>query len=220
MARVLLTGGNRGIGLELARQLSARGDEVLAVVRTRSEELDALGVEVLDGIDLTRDGAAEAVADRVGTRSLDLLVNNAGLLRRTALGALDVAAVRQMFEVNTLAPLRLTAALLPRLGRGARVAIVTSRMGSIADNTSGGAYGYRLSKAAVNAVGRSLSIDLAPRGVAVVLLHPGWVRTDMTGGQGHVGPAEAAAGLIARIDETDLDNTGRFVHASGEVLPW
>lgn len=220
MPRVLVTGGNRGIGLELVRQLAARGDEVFTVVRQASPELLALGVQVLEGIDLVEPDAPSRVAQWLEGRSLDLLVHNAGLLVSTPLAHLDLGAVRRMVEVNTLAPLALTAALLPALGPGAKVAIVTSRMGSMADNTSGGAYGYRLSKAGVNAVGRSLTVDLAPRGVAVVMLHPGWVRTAMTGGQGLVDAPESAAGLLARMDETNLENSGRFVHMTGELLPW
>ncbi len=220
MGRVLVTGGNRGIGLELVRLLKARGEEVFVVVRRSSAELDALQVAVLEGVDLTEDDAADRVADWMGGRSLALVVHNAGLMNRSTLGDLDPNGMRRMFEVNSLAPLRLTAALVPSLGPGSKVAIVTSRMGSIADNTSGGAYGYRMSKAAVNAAGVSLSVDLAPRGVAVVLLHPGWVRTDMTGGNGLVDADESASGLLERIDQTSMATTGRFLHANGEALPW
>ena len=114
----------------------------------------------------------------------------------------------------------MTQVLSAHLNEPSKVAIVTSRMGSIADNTSGGAYAYRMSKAAVNAAGMSLAHELKPRGISVVLLHPGYVRTGMTGGNGHVDTDQAAAGLIARIDEQTLENTGRFVHASGELLDW
>ena len=145
---------------------------------------------------------------------------HAGILRGDALDTVDVAAVRACFEVNSLAPLCVTRALLPALGDGAKIAIITSRIGSIDDNTSGRFYAYRMSKAAVNIVGKSLAVDLAPRGVAVAILHPGAVRTQMTGGHGDVEPAHAAAGLIARIDELSLDTTGRFRHANGEDLPW
>ena len=128
--------------------------------------------------------------------------------------------MRAQFEVNSLGPLRVTAALRHRLRPGSKVGIVTSRMGSIADNTSGSAYGYRMSKAAVNAAGMSLALDLAPAGVAVVLLHPGYVRTQMTGGRGNWGPDESAAGLLTQLDRLTLETTGSFWHANGDSLPW
>jgi NAD(P)-dependent dehydrogenase (short-subunit alcohol dehydrogenase family) len=144
-------------------------------------------------------------------------------LSEEALDSLDdaaVARIRHQFEVNALAPLRLTALLAPQFTRGAKLALITSRMGSIADNTSGSYYGYRMSKAALNAAGRSLAHDLAPRGVAVVLLHPGYVQTPMTGGRGDVDAATAASGLLARIDELTPATSGSFVHANGSPLPW
>ncbi len=147
-------------------------------------------------------------------------MNNAGVLSRETLDDVDSERIRLQFEVNALGPLRVTAALRPRLRRGSKVAIVTSRMGSIADNTSGSMYGYRMSKAAVNAAGKSLAMDLKPDGVAVALLHPGYVRTGMTGGNGLVDADESARGLVARIDALDLDSSGGFWHANGESLPW
>jgi len=155
-------------------------------------------------------------------RKLDVLIHNAGLLHREGLGTLreHVADIRAQFETNTLAPLLLTEALLPNLRSGSKVVFVTSRMGSVADNSSGGYYGYRMSKGALNVAGKSLSIDLRERGVAVALLHPGFVRTGMTGGAGDIDPATAAAQLIERIDALNLSNSGQFWHAKGEVLPW
>ena len=220
MATAIITGANRGIGLELARLCAERGDDVLAVVRASSSELDALGVRVEAGVDVTSDDDVRRLAERLGDLDVDLLINNAGLLRHERLDDLDFDAIRAQLEVNSLGPLRVTAALAPRLTRGAKVAIVTSRMGSIADNTSGGAYGYRMSKAAVNAAGVSLAHDLQPRGIAVVLLHPGYVRTRMTNNHGNVAPVEAAQGMLARIDALTLDTSGHFLHATGEHLPW
>jgi NAD(P)-dependent dehydrogenase (short-subunit alcohol dehydrogenase family) len=216
----VITGANRGIGLELCRQVAARGDEVIAVCRRSSPELDALGVRIEAGVDVASDADVAALADRLGDTSVDVLVNNAGVLRYQGLNDLDLDGIRQQFEINTLGPLRVTAALLPRLGAGAKVAIVTSRMGCIGDNTSGSHYGYRMSKAAVNMAGVSLARDLAPRGIAVILLHPGHVRTEMTRGTGNVEPAEAAAGLLARIAELTLEQSGTLRHASGDSLPW
>ncbi len=220
MANVCITGANRGIGFELVRQFKARGDEVVAVCRKASEELAGLGVRVVDGVDVTDDDGLDRLVEGMGNLELDILVNNAGLLSNESLEDLDLDRIRRQFEVNSLGPLRVTAALRPNLRRGAKVAIVTSRMGSIDDNTSGGSYGYRMSKAAVNMAGRSLAHDLRPNGVAVAILHPGFVRTGMTGNTGLVDPPESAAGLIARIDELTLDTSGSFRHANGELLPW
>jgi NAD(P)-dependent dehydrogenase (short-subunit alcohol dehydrogenase family) len=219
MSTFLVTGANRGIGLELARQLQARGETVIATTRGPSPELDALGVRV-ETLDVTDADSIAALASRLDGVQLDVLIHNSGVLHPTTLGELDIAKMRQMIEVNSFGPLLLTEALLGNLVEGSKVAIVTSRMGSLSDNTSGGAYGYRMSKAAVNAAGKSLSIDLKPRGIAVGLLHPGWVRTRMTGGNGLVDAPESAAGLLARIDELTLAHTGSFVHMNGEPLPW
>ncbi len=220
MSTALITGANRGIGLELCRQLAERGDHVIAVCRKPGAELEKLGVQVEQGVDVADASSIEALAGRLQGKSLDLLINNAGVLGHVGLDHLDFAAIQQQFEVNALGPLRVTAALLPLMSEGSKIAIVSSRMGSIGDNTSGSSYGYRMSKAAVNAAGRSLARDLALRGIAVVILHPGFVRTRMTGQNGMVDAPEAARGLLARIDELTLETSGRFFHANGEELPW
>lgn len=220
MARIVVTGANRGIGLELARQLAERGDEVIAACRSASPELAALGVEVHEDVDVADDASVARFAESLGDRNLDCIINNAGILFRESLDELDFDGIRQQFEINTLGPLRLTKALLPRLGDGAKVAIVSSRVGSIADNSSGGNYGYRMSKTAVNMAGVNLALDLKPRGIAVVLLHPGYVRTGLTGGGGNIDPEESARGLIERIDALALETTGTFWHADGSPLPW
>jgi len=220
MALAVVTGANRGIGLELVRQLAARGSEVVAVCRRRSPELDGLGVRVEDDCDITRPEVWSALAQRLATEQVDLLVHNAGMLVADRLADVRPDGVRAQLELNALAPLFLTRALLPRMRAGAKVALVTSRMGSMGDNGSGGQYGYRMSKAALNAAGVSLAIDLKPRGIAVVILHPGPVRTGMTGGHGSIDADEAVRGLLRRIDELGLETTGRFLHQNGEPLPW
>jgi NAD(P)-dependent dehydrogenase (short-subunit alcohol dehydrogenase family) len=220
MATVLITGANRGIGLELARQYLQRGDKVIAACRKASPALQRLDVRMEEGVDVASDESVASLAERLGDTRLDILINNAGVLRRTALQPMDFDEIRRTFEVNTLGPLRVTVALLDNLAEGARVGMVTSRMGSIADNTSGSHYAYRISKAALNMAAASLAQDLRDRGVSVVLLHPGFVRTEMTGGNGYINADESAAGLIARIDETSLENSGRFTHQDGTELPW
>ena len=220
MPLAVVTGANRGIGLALCAELKRREFHVVAACRASSKELDALGVEVVAGVDVATDAGIAALVAAVGARSVDLLVNNAGILLREAPGALDLEGIRKQFEVNALAPLRVTSALRDRLPKGSKVALVTSRMGSIDDNTSGGQYGYRMSKAALNMAGKSLSVDLAPRGVSVVILHPGMVKTDMIRGAGQVEPDEAARGLLARVDELTPQTSGGFWHANGQRLPW
>lgn len=220
MSTTVISGANRGIGLELCRQAKARGDEVIALCRRASEPLRELGVRIEEGIDVSDDAVVPRLKERLAGVSVDVLVNNAGILSRQALPDLDWNAIRAQFEVNSLGPLRVTTAVLPSLHEGSKVAIVSSRMGSVGDNESGSRYGYRMSKAAVNIAGVSLARDLAPRGIAVALLHPGWIRTDMTEGKGNADASEAAAGLWARIDELTLETSGGFWHANGESLPW
>lgn len=219
MATIVITGANRGIGLELARQFQARNDRVIAVCRRPSEALEALGVEVVDNIDVTSADSLATLESRL-TDNIDVLINNAGILRRFSLDALNFDDIREQFEVNAMGPLRVVAQLRQRLNRGSKIVVITSRMGSLADNTSGGNYGYRMSKAAVNMAGRSLAHDLRDEGIAVGLLHPGWVRTDMTGGRGLCDVDESARGLIARIDDLTLETSGGFWHQNGERLPW
>jgi NAD(P)-dependent dehydrogenase (short-subunit alcohol dehydrogenase family) len=221
MTLSIVTGANRGIGLALCAELARRGHHVVAACRRSSPELAKLGVEVVDAVDVATDAGIAALVKAVGDRSIDLLVNNAGILVwGDQLGALNVEGIRKQFEVNALAPLRVTDALRDRLAKGAKVALITSRMGSIDDNTSGARYGYRMSKAALNMAGKSLAVDLKERGVAVAILHPGMVKTDMIGGNGQVEPADAARGLLARIDELTLATSGGFWHMNGERLPW
>lgn len=218
----IVTGANRGVGLALVAELRRRGHTVLAACRKSSPELAKLGAEVVEGVDVSTDPGIAALVAAVGSRPIDLLVNNAGMaVWGDRLGELNVEGIRRQFEVNALGPLRLTDALRDRLGKGAKVALITSRMGSIDDNSSGGGYGYRMSKAALNMAGKSLAVDLRGRGIAVAILHPGMVKTDMTGGHaGAVEPADSARDLVARIDALTLETSGGFWHANGERLPW
>ncbi len=219
MQTILVTGANKGIGLQLTTQLKERGDNVIAVCRTASPELLKLGPRVIDGIDVGSAGSIEGLKQALGDQHLDVIINNAGILRGDAFGSLNYDEMLEQYSINTLGPLRVTEALVDNLKEGSKVAIVSSRVGSIEDNGSGGYYGYRASKTAVNQIGTNLKIELAPRGIAVVLLHPGLVATEMTGGQG-VTPAESARGLIARIDAACMENSGSFWHAEGYELPW
>lgn len=221
MKTYLITGANRGIGLEYCRQIQAQGNQVIAVCRKPSEELLQLGVTVKADVDLTNPDAVKQLAQDLQGETLDVLINNAGILERVDLDTLDVDSIRRQFEVNAIAPLRFTQALLANLKSGSKIILMTSRMGSIDDNTSGGSYGYRMSKVALSMAGKSLAIDLKPRGIAVGILHPGLVKTRMINfREDGISPAVAVEGLLARIEALNLDNTGTFWHANGEILPW
>lgn len=219
--QVLITGANRGIGLAFTQQYSAAGHHVYAVCRKATDALKSLSnVTVIEGIDVTSVRAAEAISAELGNTKLDILIQNAGILTRENLESAPIDAIQQQFNVNALAPLQLTIGLLPHLQAGSKVALITSRMGSLADNTSGGYYGYRMSKAALNAAGVSLACDLKPNGVAVALLHPGFVQTEMVNNAGDISADEAANRLRQRITELTLDTSGTFWHSNGDVLPW
>jgi NAD(P)-dependent dehydrogenase (short-subunit alcohol dehydrogenase family) len=210
MASWLVTGANRGIGLALCRLLQARGDSVIAVCRTPSAELQELGVRIEAGIELTSATSLEDLSKRLAGVQLDGAILNAGILEGDDLESFSAESLRRQFEVNAVAPLLLARTLLPHLPAGSKLGLISSRMGSIDDNGSGGYYGYRLSKTA---------LDLKPRGIAVAILHPGMVATRMVGFAG-IPPEQAAAGLLARLDALTLSSSGRFWHANGEELPW
>jgi len=220
MARIVITGANRGIGLELARQFAERGDDVVAACRKSSPDLQALRADVHEGVEVSDEIAVARFADAIGDQPIDVLINNAAILRPDSFADLKLDGILEQLEVNAIAPLRVTKALLPKLESGSKVIVITSRSGSIGDNGSGGYYGYRMSKAAVNMAGVNLALELKPRGIPVALLHPGMVRTGMGGGVDAIEPDLSARRLIARIDELTLDTTGLFLHAEGHELPW
>lgn len=217
---VLITGANRGIGLALTQLMLREGAHVIAVCRQSSEALSDSGAEVIEGIDVTSEESVQKLARAMEGRDLDWVVNNAGVLEQDSVEHLDFEAMVRQFRVNTLGPLRLTVALRENLDEGSKAFVISSAVGSIGDNSSGGLYGYRVSKAAVNMAFKNLSIDFRDDGIGVFILHPGYVQTDMTGGQGNVDAEESASGLIARMKELDLSQTGTFRHARGHDLEW
>lgn len=220
MKHAVITGANRGIGLELARHYQADGWRVTGVCRESSTALEMVTAQIIEGIDVTsKESIDQLVATLLG-QSIDLLINNAGILLNETLGELDFASLRFQMETNAFAPIRICEALLPNLQKGSKIANITSRMGSITDNDSGGHYGYRASKAAFNALGRSLAIDLKEHGIAVAQLHPGFVKTRMVDFGGLITPEESVAGLAERIEALNLENSGSFWHSNGEELPW
>jgi len=217
---VVVTGANKGIGLNFCKQYLAQGYRVTAVVRTPSEELKALDVKIISDIDVADAGDVATLANYLHGDKIDILVNNAGIFHNETLADMDFAAIEKQISVNSIAPIRITHALQQSLGIDAKVAMITSRMGSIADNSSGGYIGYRMSKAALNAASVSLAHELKDKKIAVGLFHPGFVQTQMVNFAGDISPETAVERLIKRIDELNLSNTGGFWHSNGETLPW
>lgn len=222
MARnIVITGANRGIGVALVMQYVNNGDFVFAVCRKTSLALDNMtGITVISGIDVASNIDLTRLSEILADVQIDILINNAGILTQETLGKINYAHVERQVLVNAIGPLNTTEKLLNQLNKGSKVALITSRMGSISDNGSGGSYGYRMSKAALNAAGVSLANDLKPRGIAVGLLHPGFVKTSLVNHQGDIDTTEAASLLKQRIDELSLDNTGSFRHSNGKTLAW
>jgi NAD(P)-dependent dehydrogenase (short-subunit alcohol dehydrogenase family) len=217
---IVIVGGNRGIGLEFCKQYKEKGDNVICFVRKSSPELASLGVKVIEGIDVKKDESIEAMASSFPENKIDILIHNAGILNFDSFSELSLESFREQFEVNSLGPLKSVLALQKFFVEGTKIGLVSSRVGSIEDNSSSNNYGYRTSKTALNMIGKCLSIDLKDQGVAVRLLHPGYVKTDMTNGNGNIEADEAASGLIERMEELSLESTGEFHHSNGERLPW
>jgi short-subunit dehydrogenase len=221
LSTYLITGANRGIGLEFARQLKDRGDHVIATCRSASPELNSLSVRVETDIDITSGESVMKLKENLNDIKVDVLIQNAGIAEFNSLSNLDPQSIVNQFEVNALSPLCCVQTMLSKLSKSAKIALISSRMGSIEDNSSGGSYGYRMSKVALCMAGKSLSVDLKPRGISVAILHPGLVSTRMTGFTSNgIQPKESVKGLIKRIDELTIENTGTFWHANGEILPW
>jgi NAD(P)-dependent dehydrogenase (short-subunit alcohol dehydrogenase family) len=226
MSTVLITGCDRAIGRAMCLQLQERGDRVVAVYLGDPQDLRDRGLRVEPHIDVTQDDAVNALAGRLEADDvrLDWLISNAGVLGVDELGKIDFDDVRRQFEINAIGPLHVVQALAGRLQAGSKVGILTSRVGSLEDNTTGGMYAYRASKAAANMVGLNLHHDFKDRGIAVLMLHPGLVATDLTKDfprdMPWIEPEEAATGLIRNIDELSLETEGRFCHSNGEYLPW
>jgi len=217
---ILITGANRGIGLALTEIYLQRGDKVIAVCRETTDELSKTGATIIENIDVTDAANVKTLQLAMQGKSIDILINNAGIFKNETLEAMDFDNVAEQLSINAIAPLRITTALLDNLPAGSKIGLITSRMGSIADNSSGGYYGYRMSKAALNAAGKSLANDLKARDISVAILHPGFVSTRMVGFNGEVTPEHSAQGLVARLDALNIATTGTFWHANGEVLPW
>ena len=225
--KAVVTGANRGIGLELVQQLVARGDEVHACVRdTNSAALRALACPSLHLHDLdVRDTAkVTEFARALGETPIDLVINNAGVFggHKQTHSEFDFAEANHAYDVNALGALRVSLALLPHLrrGLGKKLVHITSGMGSISANDQGGSYAYRMSKAALNQMSKGLAVDLRDDQIISLVIHPGWVRTDMGGPDAPVVPSESARGILRAIDAATIESSGEFFDYNGAQVPW
>lgn len=226
MKTILLVGADKGIGSALAEYYSSRGDRVIATCLGGSA-VSGANIEVCAPMDVTSDPDVSRLSTQIGDRSIDVLMYVAGVVFDKPLGNLDFNAIRLEYEVNAVGFLRVVQAVLPRMSAGGKIGIITSRVASLSENESGGLYGYRMSKAAANMAGLCLALELKDKGISVLCLHPGAVRTDLSAGLSSsptlgnaVDPPAAAQGLAARLDELSLSTTGSFKHANGQSLPW
>ena len=233
MPSVLITGANRGIGLGFTRAYLKKGWEVIATCRNpeKANELKGLSGNIeIHSLDVTDFAAVDSLAGELKGRAIDVLINNAGILGSPSfkkggagqtLGDMDYDGLRHTLEVNTIAPLKVTEALLPNLeaGKLKKIITITSAMGSI-EAMEGEFISYRTSKTAVNSIMRNLSIGLKEKGITVALLHPGWVRSDMGSAAAPLAIGESVAGLVAEIDKLDLEHTGCWKDHTGETIPW
>ena len=224
---VLVTGTNRGIGLEFVKQYAADGWNVIACCREpdASRDLRALAqaydIEVI-ALDVADFAQIDKAAEQLRDRKIDLLINNAGIYPESSLDDLDFDAWAEAFKINCMAPLKMAEAFSPHIANSQlqKIATLSSKMGSVDDNTSGGSYIYRTSKAAVNMAMKSLAIDLRSIGISVVTLHPGWVQTDMGGANGLINTQTSVTGLRQVIEGLSLHNTGKFIAYDGKEIAW
>jgi len=227
---ILITGANRGIGMELSRQFAEDGWQVLACCRNPADagQLQALSerglaIEV-HALDVTDYQQMAALSDQLANRPIDILLSNAGIYgsKGVGFGGVDAQEWRQVLEVNTIAPLMLVQAFVGQVAASQQklVAVISSKVGSIADNSSGGSYVYRSSKTAVNQVVKSLSIDLSDRGISVISLHPGWVQTEMGGPNAEISTEQSVAGLKSILQTAGPAQSGQFIEFDGNSIPW
>ena len=226
--QVLITGANRGIGLEFCKQYAANDWNVIACCRNpaTADELNKLANThqniQIERLDVSDFGQIDALALQLKDEKIDVLINNAGVYARGKFGDIDYDAWAESFKINSMALLKMAEAFVGHISKSQlkKMAVLTSKMGSIEDNTSGESYVYRSSKTAVNMVMKCLSIDLKPLKISVVTLHPGWVQTDMGGVNGLINAQTSVAGLIKVIDDLSVEKTGQFVDYAGKIINW
>ncbi|MFZ9131311.1 MAG: SDR family oxidoreductase [Methylophilaceae bacterium] len=227
MSQILVTGANRGLGLEFVHQFLNRGDHVIATCRNpetadQLHDLQNLGPLEIYRLDVGNQDQVNALQKQLAHLPIDILINNAGIWRGSQLGHISIDEWMESFRINSIAPIHMIQTFLPNLetGKDKKVISITSKMGSIDDNTSGGSYIYRSSKTALNSAMQSMRHDLTPKGIATCTLHPGWVRTDMGGPGGWIDVHESVSGMIKVIDQLSLKNTGQYIDYAGKIIPW
>ncbi len=231
MQTVLITGSNRGVGLEFCKQYAADGWQVIACSRfpAHSDMLNELaaahpGRVRVHALDVGNHAQIDQLAQSLHGESIDLLINNAGIYTKSpaVFQGSDYEAWMQAFRINTLAPLKMAQVFAAQIAKSKKKTLVTisSMMGSLADNTSGGSIVYRSSKAAVNMVAKTLAIDLQPAGITSVIFHPGWVKTDMGGPKALITPTESVAGMRKVINGLTPADSGKFLAYDGRIVPW
>lgn len=232
MATTLITGSNRGIGFEFARQYAQSGWNVIACCRQpeNASNLRQLAnsfpdLVTIHPLDVADHNQIKNLSNNLRNTSIDLLINNAGIYPPSddgGFGKIDYEAWHKAFQINTMAPLRMAEAFLAQISNSQLkiIAIITSKMGSIDDNKRGGSYIYRSSKAAVNMVGKSLSVDLKLQGITTVILHPGWVKTDMGGPDALISPEQSVLGMQRILSNLKLSDSGKFFAYDGKIIPW
>ena len=230
MATVLITGTNRGIGLEFAKQFIARGDTLLATCRdiASATELDRLKVNneklQIFELDVSSQESMESLPEKLEGQAIDIFINNAGVYgpRDSEFGNVSTGEWAKVFQINAKAPMILTQLLIENLHDGfeKKLIYISSKMGSIDDNKGGGSYVYRSSKAALNAVAKSIAVDLGNSGYSVAVLHPGWGQTDMGGPNALIDTGTSVSNMINVIDNLNTQNSGSFFNYDGVIIPW
>ena len=228
MSTVLITGANRGLGYEFVKQYSENGFEVLACCRNKNnaKELKELAetsnkIKVYE-LDVGNVKAIKSLSQQLQNEKIDVLINNAGIYRSSTIGNINYDEWIESFKINTIAPYQIIENFLNQIINSdlKKIVSVTSKMGSIDDNTSGGSYIYRSSKTALNSMMKCLTHDLKNQGVATLTLHPGWVRTDMGGPGGWIDSFESVQGMIKQIDKLTIDDSGKYLDYAGKSINW
>ncbi len=230
MATILVTGANRGLGIEFVEQYLNEGNEVIATYRNENSSMDLIkmgnersNLKLLQ-LDVSSNKSLNSFAENLGDSPIDIFINNAGVYgpRNSSFGNLDEENWIPAIKINAIAPILLTQLIIKNIRSGAdkKLIFITSKMGSIDDNKAGGAYVYRSSKTALNAVVKSLSVDLENEGIVVALIHPGWVKTDMGGPNALIDKDTSVKGMTEVISNLDISSTGNFYNYDGSIIPW
>ena len=230
MATILVTGANRGLGIEFVEQYLNDGNEVIATYRNENSSMDLIkmgnersNLKLLQ-LDVSSNKSLNSFAENLGDSQIDIFINNAGVYgpRNSSFGNVDEENWIPAIKINAIAPILLTQLIIKNIRSGAdkKLIFVTSKMGSIDDNKGGGAYVYRSSKTALNAVVKSLSVDLENEGIVVALIHPGWVKTDMGGPNALIDKDTSVRGMTEVISNLDISSTGNFYNYDGSIIPW